>query len=146
MWIAYAMAASLLWGISYTVNEQLMKKLTIPGVLLTGAIGTLFFALIMSVASGTLSKDLAVLKRGEGTGKLLLASICVYVVANSFILLATKSKNATMAGMIEISYPLFTALFAYLIFKETQINAGTFAGSLLVLSGIACIYFFGKNI
>lgn len=146
MWIAYAMAASLLWGISYTVNEQLMKKISIPGVLLTGAIGSFFFALALGLAGGTIAKDIDILKKSDGPVKLLAASICVYVIANTFILLATKSKNATMAGMIEITYPLFTALFAYLIFKETQANWGTIVGAGLVLSGVACIYYFGKNI
>jgi len=145
MWIAYAMAASLLWGISYTVNEQLMKKISIAGVLLTGSVGMFLFALATGLATGVFSKDIAVVKKGGTTG-LLIANVLVYVVANLFILLATKSKNATMAAMIEISYPLFTALFAYLIFKEVQFNTGTLAGAALVMAGVCCIYYFGKNI
>lgn len=146
MWFAYAMTASLLWGISYTVNEQLMKKISIPGVLLTGAMGMTLFAIACGAISGGFGRDMMALKKGDGTPKLLAANIIVYVVANMFILMATKSKNATMAGMIEITYPLFTALFAYLIFREVQVNAGTLFGAGLILSGVACIYYFGKNI
>jgi drug/metabolite transporter (DMT)-like permease len=77
---------------------------------------------------------------------LVLGSVAVYVGANIFILLATKSKNATMAAMVEITYPLFTALFAWLLFKEVQVNAGTAAGAFLILSGVCCIYYFSKTV
>lgn len=146
MWIAYAIAASVLWGVSYTLNEQLMKKISIASVLLTGALGSLAFAACLGFATGAFSRDIDALKKNDGTMKLMLAAVAVYVVANLFILLATKAKNATMAAMIEISYPLFTALFAWLLFKETQFNAGTIAGAGLVLAGVACIYYFGKNL
>lgn len=146
MWIAYAIAASVLWGISYTVNEQLMKKISIASVLFTGAAGSLVFAACLGLATGAFPKDVEALKRPDGTMKLMIASVAVYVVANTFILLATRAKNATMAAMIEISYPLFTALFAWLIFRQVQVNAGTLAGAGLVLAGVACIYFFGKNL
>ena len=146
MWIAYAMTASLFWGISYTVSEQLMKKISVAGVLLTSAVGCFLFALTVGLTTGVFVKDLEVVKKADGTAKMLMASVLVYVIANTFILLATKSKNATMAAMVEITYPLFTALFAYLIFKELQVNAGVLAGAALVLTGVGCIYYFGKNL
>lgn len=146
MWIAYAVAASVFWGVSYTVSEQLMKKISVMGVLLTSAAGSFVFALAVGLATGVFKADIEALKKGDSTGKLMLGAVAVYVIANTFILLATRAKNATMAAMIEITYPLFTALFAYILFKETQVNAGTLAGAALVLSGVACIYYFGKNI
>ena len=146
MWIAFAVSASVLWGLSYTITEHLMKKVSIPGVMLAGAIGSLLIATTTAFFAGTFQKDVATLKEDSSTSWLLAGNIAIYVAANTLILLATKSKNATMAAMIEISYPLFTALFAYLIFKQLQFNAGTLAGATLVLAGVCCIYYFGKNI
>lgn len=146
MWIAYAMAASLFWGVSYTLSEQLMKKISIASVMLTASVGGLLFSLALGLAGKTFGGDLALVKKDESGAKLLAASVAVYVIANAFILLATKAKNATMAGMIEITYPLFTAIFAYILFREVQVNAGTLAGAGLIVAGVACIYYFGKNL
>jgi len=146
MWIAFAMTASVLWGLSYSITEHLMKKVSIPGVMVAGAIGSLIISSAAAFFSGTLRNDAATLKADPPSAWLLAGNVSIYVAANTLILLATKSKNATMAAMIEISYPLFTALFAYLIFRQTQVNAGTLAGAVLVLSGVSCIYYFGKNI
>lgn len=146
MWIAYAMAASLFWGVSYTLSEQMMKKISIASVMLTASLGGLLFSLALGLTGKTFGNDIALVKKDESGAKLLLASVAVYVIANIFILLATKAKNATMAGMIEITYPLFTAIFAYVLFKEVQVNAGTLVGAGLIVAGVACIYYFGKNL
>lgn len=146
IWLVYACSAAVLWGISYTVSEQLMKKISIPGVLLTAALGNILFAVAIGLWRGDFSKDIAALKAADGPFKLMLGSVAVYVGANVFILLATKSKNATMAAMVEITYPLWTALFAWILFKETQMNTGTAAGAVLILCGVGCIYYFSKNI
>lgn len=145
-WIVYAMCASVLWGLSYTVSEQLLKKISVAGVMVTGGIGCLIFGIGLGLARGVFPGDLKALQKQDGCFKLMLASVVVYVIASTFILLATKAKNATMAAMIEISYPLFTALFAWLIFKQVQVNAGTLAGASLVMAGVACIYYFGKDL
>ena len=146
MWIAFAVSASILWGLSYTITEHLMKKVSIPGVMLAGAVGSLMIASTAALVAGTFQKDIQTLKNDAPTSWLLAGNILIYVAANTLILMATKSKNATMAAMIEISYPLFTALFAYMIFKQTQFNAGTLVGATMVLAGVCCIYYFGKNI
>ncbi|MEZ0260705.1 MAG: EamA family transporter [Alphaproteobacteria bacterium] len=146
IWFVYACCAALLWGVSYTVSEQLMKKISIPGVLLTAALGNLLFAVVAGLVRGDFEKDIAALKNGDGAMKLMLGSVAVYVGANIFILLATKSKNATMAAMVEITYPLWTALFAWVLFKETQMNMGTAFGAALILSGVCCIYYFSKTV
>jgi drug/metabolite transporter (DMT)-like permease len=146
IWFVYACSAAVLWGISYTVSEQLMKKLSIPTVLLTAALGNLIFALAAGLILNKFPKDWETLKNGDGVTWLMLGSVAVYVGANIFILLATKSKNATMAAMVEITYPLFTALFAWLLFKEVQVNTGTLAGAMLILSGVCCIYYFSKTV
>jgi drug/metabolite transporter (DMT)-like permease len=77
---------------------------------------------------------------------MLLISIVIYIAANVLIMASINAKNATMAAMIEITYPLFTALFAWLLFRQVQMSAGTLAGAALILSGVACIYYFGKTV
>lgn len=146
IWIVYAISAAVLWGLSYTLTEQLMKKISIAGVIVTCALGSLLFGLALGFAQKTHGRDWSALKQAGGEAKLALGCIAVYVAANVFILLSVKAKNTTMAGMIEITYPLFTALFAWLLFREAQMGAGTALGGALIIAGVACIYFLDKTV
>ena len=50
-----------------------------------------------------------------------------------------SAKNPTLASLIEISYPIFVVVFAWLFFREMQLNAMTLFGGLLVLAGVSVI-------
>ncbi|MEZ0223467.1 MAG: EamA family transporter [Alphaproteobacteria bacterium] len=146
MWFLYAVAASVLWGMSYAMLEELLKKLSFATIILTSSIASLIFAAGLGIANKNFAGDWDVLKSAGRETKLMLVSIVIYIAANLFIMASINAKNATMAAMIEISYPLFTALFAWLFFRQVQVSAGTLAGAVMILAGVCCIYYFGKNI
>ncbi len=75
---------------------------------------------------------------------LVLAETAVLILAELFIGFSIVSKNASLAGLIEISYPIFTALFAYVLFKESQLDTATMIGGVLIFSGVVTIYLFSK--
>jgi drug/metabolite transporter (DMT)-like permease len=52
-------------------------------------------------------------------------------------------QNASLVGMVEITYPLFTILFAYIFFKEFHLNVFTMLGGMLILSGVFLMYLKG---
>lgn len=140
-WIFYAVLAAAFWGVNYTLTEQVMKKLTIASVFVASGFVSLLFGLSLGMLKQTLSADWKILKAGGSEVRLLIAVAIVYLIANIFILVSIKSRNATMAGMVEISYPLFTAIFAWLFFQENQVTIGTIIGGSLIICGIGCIYF-----
>lgn len=53
--------------------------------------------------------------------------------------LAVEAKNASLASMIEISYPLFVVVFTWIFFKEIQLGGMTFLGGILVIAGVFLI-------
>ena len=53
--------------------------------------------------------------------------------------LAVEAKNASLASMIEISYPLFVVLFTWIFFREIQLSGMTFLGGILVIAGVCLI-------
>ena len=63
-----------------------------------------------------------------------------YVGGAFLIFLAIAEKNATLANLVEISYPIFTFLFAWLLFREVQISWQAALGGLLIFSGIGLIF------
>ena len=145
-WIVYAISAAILWGLSYTMTEQVMKKLSAMSVMFFCSLGGVIFALTAGLILGSFKKDWEILKSAGTELKLLAVCVTVVMIANVFILLSIKAKNATMAGMIEITYPLFTALFAWVLFKEAQMTTGALIGFVLIIMGVACIYFLDKTV
>src|SRR5690606_592472 len=47
IWIAYAITAAVLWGLSYTLTEQLLKKISVASVILSCSLGGAIFALAL---------------------------------------------------------------------------------------------------
>ena len=52
---------------------------------------------------------------------------------------AISQKNATSAGLVEMTYPLFTAAIAYAVFGEAQLTARAIIGAGLIIAGVLFI-------
>lgn len=143
MWILFAISASLFWGLTYVFNEQIYKKISI-----FSSLGITFFivsiiTLIFAFASGNLKTDITTLISSKRLLWYFVGGVTSLLIAEIFIGFSIVAKSATLAGLIEISYPVFIVLFSYLLFKET-INISTFIGGAVVFIGIFIIYYFNK--
>lgn len=144
-WFFLALLAAALWGGSYVIYEQLIKTISSASAMFYSALGSIFVYALWAISQKTMAADWQVIKKFDVEAKLLLLVILVNSVANLLILFSIKAKNATLAGMVEISYPLFIALFAWMFLKEVQASAGTWVGAALIFAGVSCIYFFEKT-
>lgn len=140
MWILYAVAASVCWGISYAASGPLLKQGLNPlvfffGYSLFGFLG----ALIAILSTGRLSSALAVASLPRGDLGLFLFSIGGSALGAYLTYAAMSAKNPTLVSLIEISYPLFVILFAWVFFREMQLNMVTMLGGILVLAGVVVI-------
>ena len=140
----YALSAAVLWGAIYVMYEAVLKTLSPPSVLFLTFAGTALMFSAWALVSDTFAQDWQVLKRWGSEAKLLAVMTLLGVLANLCFLGSMRLKNATLAGMVEISYPLFTALFAWMFFREVQMTWGAFFGMLLIMAGVACIFYFEK--
>jgi len=134
----------MLWGLTYIISEQIYKKISVISAI---GISTLFASIIMLLiahSSGYLKTDLVTISRSNKLLLLIIVEIVIFAGADFLIGLSIAHKYATVAGLIEISYPIFIALFALLFFKENQFNLGALIGGLLIFTGITLVYFFNK--
>ena len=141
MWLAYAILASIIWGLNYALGERIFRRVspsTMLGVqMLLGAI------VFLSVSAfSRLREDLATLARERSTLLWFVAAILSSNLANILISLSIRAKNATLAGLIEQSYPIYTVVFTWLLFGETHVTASTMAGSVLIFAGIFVMTYF----
>ena len=136
-WYLAALAAAIVWGIHYPLVDHALRKLSLPGVLLLTALPILLLALL---SLRHLQNDVAVLQASNWTDRMVLIAPALTSLLGSVLLFAAiGSKNATLASLIEISYPAFVALFAWLLFKEMHLTPGALLGGALIMSGVVLI-------
>ena len=61
------------------------------------------------------------------------------LLARVLLFVSIDRKNATMAGLIEISYPIFIALFTWLLFREVHLTWTSALGGLLIVAGAVIV-------
>ncbi len=141
VWFWMAISAALLWGIGYNISEALMKKGISPSVLmLLNALIVLPLYLGLSLKFGNLQKEIGLVLQSKTMIAYFLIGGFTIMGGNWLILSSVAAKNASLASLIEISYPLFVILFAWLFFKDVQVNLWTALGGVFIISGVAIIY------
>ena len=136
-WYLPAIAAAVVWGLHYPLIEHALKRVSLTTVVLLTAAPMALVALAFPARLAEDWRALAALPTGE---RLLIATIALTSLAGTVLLyLAVRGRNATLASLIEISYPAFVAIFAWLLFREWQLNAGVLLGAGLVFAGTAVI-------
>jgi drug/metabolite transporter (DMT)-like permease len=145
MWIFYSIVAAIFWGLDYTLTGKVLEKIQFS-TLLTIELFFGFLAMLgLMLASGAYTTDLPTLLYSSKKTILYIAVIIIcFNIANVFIVLSIGKGNATLSGLIEISYPLFIAGFSWLLFGEVAVNFGTAIGGSLILFGVLTIYLFNK--
>jgi drug/metabolite transporter (DMT)-like permease len=136
-WYVPAIAAAVVWGLHYPLIEHALRRVSLPTVVLLTALPMALVALAFPARLAADWRTLMALPVGE---RLLIVLIALTSLAGTVLLyLAVRGRNATLASLIEISYPAFVAVFAWLLFREWQLNAGVLFGALLVFAGCTLI-------
>ena len=138
MWFVYAITAAIFWGINYSLAEKIGERISLISLLaLEMALGTILVGIYAYFT--TLKTDIAALYTDPALMKLTIIEITIVMLANVAIVLSIQSKNATTAGLIELSYPLFTILFTWVLFHQHHLNFATIMGSILIALGVICV-------
>lgn len=129
-----------MWGMNYATAEHCLKN-GISAVAQMAIISWITMPLftILAYKNGSLAESVSLMKGNHKLlGWLLTMGTC-YILGNVLIYAAIKGKNATAAGLIEISYPLFIAFFAWAIFRNNQLSMPVIIGGAFILFGVGII-------
>lgn len=140
MWILYALGASMFWGLSYVFSAETYKHISVYTAVALSSFATGCIALFGALWFGAFAVDIKTLSSYSPASMYFLGAIIAGILGEFFIAFAIAGKNATLAGMIEISYPIFVAFFSYFFFKEV-ISVQTYFGGLLIFLGVFVIYY-----
>ena len=136
-WYIAALGAAVVWGVHYPLVDNALRKLSLISVLFLTAVPLL---LVAPFFYKSLAADVEVLKDLGWAGSAPILALALTSLAGSVLLfLSIESKNATLASVIEISYPLFVGVFAYVLFRHMHVNASLILGGLLVFAGVVII-------
>jgi drug/metabolite transporter (DMT)-like permease len=136
-WYVTTIGAALAWGVHYPLVDHALKKPSLVSVLLLTTLPIFVLALFFH---RTLAADYPVWTTLDTGPKIRVLALALTSLLGSVLLfLSIASKNATLASLIEISYPVFVAMFAFVLFRELHVNTSVIIGGLLVFAGVTMI-------
>lgn len=138
-WYLAALGAAIAWGIHYPLIDFAMKRISVYGVLL---LSVLPVVLLMPIFMRQLGQDVDVFSTLPSIERALILTVGLTSTLGAiFLFLAINSKNATLASLIEITYPVFVVFFSWLVFRQVHVNASVIAGGLMILIGASLIIY-----
>ncbi|HRK98397.1 MAG TPA: EamA family transporter [Alphaproteobacteria bacterium] len=144
LWLYYACAATVFWGMNCAFLEKLLEKgFPVSMLMALESCMALPLFLGLSYIRGTAKQGIDMMRDSTEVLYLVVAVSASFLTATYFIFHSIQAKNATLAGLIEVSYPIFTILFTWLFFRQFHLNLYSGIGGLLILGGIAVIYIKG---
>lgn len=141
LWFFCALGTAVLWGLGYAISDKIMRDSFSPiFLMLSTGIIYLTFSLVLAFFTDNLKPGFEIVMNNPKSLWGLSINAITVVVGSFLILYAINLKNATSVNLIEITYPIFTLIFAYILMREIQINAAVIVGGLLIFSGVIIIY------
>lgn len=138
-WYVAALGAALAWGVHYPLVGFALQRISLFGVLMISIIPILF---LVPFFSSQLNADIQTFRGLPASEQWMISVIGFTSLAGAAcVFLAISGKNATLASLIEITYPVFVALFSYLMFRHVHVNLSVIIGGLLVMAGAALIIY-----
>ncbi len=130
------LTAALFWGLSYTLNEKVLSKISSVQLLFIESFLYIVFLLPIVLLDKRNSIPAAVSSlKGSQSGVLfLLTGMVIGMLANWLILYSISKVGSSTAAVLEVSYPVFVVLFSYLLFQK-KINLPTIFGGVLIFAG-----------
>lgn len=138
MWFTFAIFAAILWGFNYALAEKILHSIS-PSTLLAleMIIGAILFTCISFFT--TMKRDVEILTTDSGLLLLTIVEIVIVLIASYFIAASINLKNATIAGIVELTYPIFTIIFTWFLFNQAHVNFSVIVGGLLIFIGVLVI-------
>ena len=124
--------SAALYGLGYVLLERLLSKVPL---MIYSFCSSVFFVCIFGIATYMRKEMSFSFLSDPKVAGLFFLTIIINSAAWITTLLALKHTGAAYVAFAEISYPLFTLLFLYLLFGIHQWNWQSAVGSVLIFTG-----------
>ncbi len=138
-WYVTALGAALIWGIHYPLVDFALKRVSVFSVLLLTVVP---IVLLIPIFLRDVAQDLNSVRTLSGLEQGLIAAIALTSLLGAVLLyVSIAGKNATLASLIEITYPVFVVFFSFVLFRHLHLNASVIIGGLMVIAGAGLIIY-----
>lgn len=140
MWMFYAIAAAALWGLEYALLGRLFNGRVSPLSVLAiqMAVGTTVIG-AAALTTGSLRRELGMIASNPDTLRLVIISALVFTLGSYMIATSIKEGNALVAGLVEISYPLFILAFLVILGWNEPVGIMAIVGGLFIIIGAVLV-------
>jgi drug/metabolite transporter (DMT)-like permease len=139
-WWGYALLSAACWGLQYVLMETLFRRVDFAAAF---SFLSLVNGILVSAVLWIFYPRQNWLKLGESWS--VIGLVILYLAfgtgAYLFNALAIHQKNATLASLLEISYPLFIILFTALFFRQMHLDLIGLIGAALIFFGCILVVF-----
>ncbi len=128
------------WGLEYALLDRILAGKVSPVFLRTlqMLVGTICFGTAAAV-SGKFIEEAGHVIADRGVLMLILLSTVTFSLANLLIALSIRDGSALLAGLVEMSYPIFIVAFAFLLFGVRDVSMASAGGGALIVTGVAIL-------
>ena len=138
-WYILALGAALVWGVHYPLVDFALKRVSLFSVILLSVLPVM---LLLPFFYKQVVDDIGIVKTLPTTEQWSIGVIGLTSFAGAVLLyLSIASKNATLASLIEITYPVFVVFFSYPLFRQVHINVSVLMGGVMVIAGAGLIIY-----
>ena len=138
-WYIAALGAAITWGIYYPLVDMALKRISLYSVILLSMIPIF---LVLPFFHKTVSNDIETVKSLPVSEQWIIASLgLIGLFGEVMVYLAITGKNATLASLIEMTYPVFVVLFAWVFYRQMHVRPSVFIGGLMILVGAGLIIY-----
>lgn len=133
-----AVLASVLWGLTYCLDERLLSSLSVVKLYFLHCLCGVLVAGAVMLLQGTSPAAMLSIDTANASLPLVALTLLTATAATLSILGSIQFLGANKSAVLEISYPLFVALFSVLFFKG-QLHLPVVVGGVFIFVGSAII-------
>ncbi len=133
-----AFVAAVLWGLTYCLDERVLESLSVPKLYFLHSLCGVLVAGAILLCQGNSIGSLLHIDRATISLPLVAVTLVTATAAAFAILGSIQLLGAGTSAVLEISYPLFVALFSVLLFQG-QLELPLVIGGIFIFIGSAII-------
>lgn len=137
-----AVAASILWGLTYCLDERVLASLSVFKLYFLHCLCGLLVSAAIMLAQGHSPGSLVRFDTTAASLPLVGLTLVTATAAALCILGSIQLLGADKSAVLEISYPLFVALFSVLLFRG-HLQVEVVLGGVFIFIGAAIIILAG---
>lgn len=135
---ALAIVASILWGLTYCLDEKVLSNLSVFKLYFLHCLCGMLVAGAILLFQGSSVVSLFTFDTTRSSVPLMLLTLATATTAALAILSSIQLLGANKSAVLEISYPLFVALFSVLVFQG-RLELPVILGGIFIFIGSAII-------